>query len=363
MDGETASASGRGKVASLLGLAVAAAVLAAAYHSGWQPHLPALLKNATPVQAQAPTAPAAPARPTSPGTLKIDDDDQERGGIEAATPKEIAYQEQVRAFGIILPLERMVTLYNGAIAAEQQLKAANVKLAASQTANQRAQKLLKVFPSAAAQAEAAEAAVGIDGAAAETAKAQVEAVRTSALQDWGPVLGGAIASRTEPALSLVARKTCLVQLTLQPGADLAAPQRVTLTLGNGETATADLVSAATQADPRLAGASYLYTTAVTASTLTGATVSASFAKGEATPSIVIPPSAVVWLGGRPWLYVKTSAENFERKPIDADAIAAADGSYIVPAGHWPKDRSIVVAGAQALLSEETKSQRSDEDND
>lgn len=335
-------------------------MLAAAYHSGWKPRLPDFLKDGVAARSLAPPAqkPAA-----VPGTLKIDDDDQERGGIEAAAPKEIAFQEQVRAYGTVLALDRLVALYNSAVTAGQQLKAAEVKLAAARNATARAQKLVKVFPSAAPQADTAQAAESIDSAAVEAAKAQLETIMNTAVQDWGPVLGAAITARSELIENLLARKTCLVQLTLQPGAQIAAPQRAAVTLANGEAATADLISPATQADPRIASASYFYALPVSAGALTGATVSASLPKGEVKPSVVIPPSAVVWMGGRAWLYVKTGKETFERKPIDNDAIAAADGGYILPAARWANALPIVVAGAQALLSEETKSQRSDEDND
>lgn len=358
------SASSRASAVSLIGLALVAAVLAAAYHSGWKPRLPGFLKDGPKdgVAARGPVA-AAQKPATVSGVIKIDDDDQERGGIEAAAPKEIVFQEQVRAYGIVLALDRLVALYNSAITAGQQLKAAEVKLAASRIATARAQKLIKVFPNTASQADTAQAAEGIDKAAVEAATAQLETIRNSAVQEWGPVLGTAIATRSELMQNLLARKTCLVQLTLQPGAQIAAPQRAAVTLARGEAATADLISPATQADPRIAGASYFYALPVSANTLTGGTVSASLPKGEARPSVVIPPSAVVWLGGRAWLYVKTGKETFERKPIDSDAIAAADGGYVLPAERWANALPIVVAGAQALLSEETKSQRSDEDND
>lgn len=360
MDSGRQRSSSRAAALILLGLALVAAALAAAYYSGWHLRLPRLPGSEPAARAQ---APATAARPVVPGTLKIDDDDQERGGIEAAAPKEIAYQEQARAYGVILPLDRFVTLYNSAIAAMQQLKAAEAKLDASRTANVRAQKLLKVFPTAAAQAETAQAAESIDRAAVDTARAQVDAIRNTAVLEWGAVLGPGLAARSALAESLVGRKACLVQVTLQPGIAAAAPAQLDITLGNGETAKADLVSPATQADPKIASASYFYVMPVTASTLAGATVAAVLPKGEPKPSVVIPASAVVWMAGRPWVYIKTSAETFERKAIESDAVPAADGGYIVAKSRWPADRQIVTAGAQALLSEETKSQRSDEDND
>jgi len=234
----------------------------------------------------------------------------------------------------------------------------------SHAANQRAQNLLKVAPSAVAQAEAAEGAEKIDAAAVEAAKDQIEALGNVAAQDWGPVLGKAAAEHAPLAEDLVRRKSALVRLTLKPGAAVEPPERIKLGFAGGETAEAEFVSPATQTDQKLAGASYFYVMPPSPTALAGAGVTASLPKGEAKPSILLPSSAIVWQAGKPWIYVKAAEERYERKPLDDDAVPAADGGYIVPADDWPKGQSIVVEGAQALATEESKShKRLDEDND
>ena len=174
---------------------------------------------------------AAPEREEA--VVKLDAGGQEKGGIETAAPKETAYQGQARAYGAVLPLDRLTSLYNASLTASAQLKSAEVKLSASKTASERARNLLKVFPTAVAQVESAEAAARIDAAAVDTAQAELETVRNNAIQEWGAVLGQAIVARSPLAEGLVLRKTALIQLTLQPGASVAAPARISVTLGGG----------------------------------------------------------------------------------------------------------------------------------
>jgi len=295
--------------------------------------------------------------------VKLDPEGQEKGGIETEAPKTITYQDETRAYGVILPLDRLTSLYNSALTAAAQIKTAEIKLEASKIANTRAQNLLKVSPTAAAQAEIAEAAYKMDAAGLEAAQIQAETVSNTAIQDWGPVLGEAIASRSALAEGLVLHKTCLIQLTLQPGAVATAPAKIKVLLGSVATAEAELVSEATQADPKIPNASFLYTIPSMPSALAGMSVAALFPNGDAKPGIGIPPSAVVWQAGRAWMYVQDGTDRFERRAIGTEASPTADGGYVLPAESWPPDRLIVVAGAQTLLSEEAKSKSQPDEDD
>ncbi len=344
-----------------MGLTLLASVLAAAYvfATRWEAPKAVDDDDARPV-AQSAQAAAAKAA----GTVTLDAEAQGKGGIVAAAPKDVIYQEKARAYGVVLPLDRLTSLYNDASAAAQRLKAAEIKLSASQGANVRAQNLLKVFPSAAAQADAADAAAKIDAANVDAARDRIDALKNTAVQDWGSVLGPAIAARAPLAENLVRRQSALIQLTLQPGVEAQAPARIDVAFGTGATAQAELVSPATQTDPKIASASFLYVAPASPAALSGASVSAWLPKGEARASVVIPPAAVVWQDGKAWIYVKAAADRFQRKPLDDDATPTADGGFVLPADLWPQGQSLVVEGAQALVSEESKSLgKSDEDSD
>jgi hypothetical protein len=295
--------------------------------------------------------------------VKLDSEAQEKGGIETAAPREITYQGRARAYGVILPLDRLTGLYNSALTATLQFKSAEIKLEASKTANARAQNLLKLFPSSASQAELADATYKMDAAAVEAAQAQLEAARNAAIQEWGPVLGQAIVERSELAEQLVRHKIRLIQLTLQPGAVAEAPEKISVTFGGSSTAEADFISEATQADPKIPNVSFFYTIPGAPGALAGLTVAAMFPNGEARPGVDIPPSAIIWQAGRPWMYVQAGSDKFERRAIGEEAAPTADGGYVLPAASWPHDKLVVVAGAQTLLSEESKNQMQPDEDD
>ena len=288
--------------------------------------------------------------------VKLDAEGQEKGGIDTVEPKAAAFQAVTQVYGMVLPLDRLTTTYNTALIDAMQLRAVQVRAAASLTASVRANNLLKVFPNAQAQAETAAATAEIDATGVEAAKAQAEALRNSALQDWGETLGEAIVSRTELATDLVQRRTVLVQIAL--GQDRAAmpPKRIVVGVEGGGKAEGQLVAEATQSDPRFPGVAYSYVVPATAGFASGAVVTADLPRGEAQAGFDVPPSAVVWQAGKPWMYVRTAPTTFKRYEIDEAATPTTLGGYVVPARSLPGEKPIVTAGAQILLSQEMHSQ-------
>lgn len=295
--------------------------------------------------------------------VQLNRDGQEKGGIETLLPTPAPFQTRVRAYGTVLVLDKLTTLYNASLTDTAQLRIAETRESASRTAKERAQNLLKVFSTAKAQAEAAEAAYDIDSAGVDAAKAQIDALRNTAIQDWGPVLGPAIVARAPLAQRLVLRQTCLIQLSLQPGATAAPPRRISVALGAGTPLEGTFVSEATQADPKIQNIGFLYSVPVSSGLLPGASVLAYLTEGDVKPGVGIPSSAVVWQAGKAWMYLRTGADTFERRPLDETAAPTFDGGYVVPAKSVPHDTPLVVAGAQILLSQESRAQiPSDEDD-
>lgn len=287
--------------------------------------------------------------------VQLDRVGQEKGGIETAVPAPAPFQDQVRAYGTVLSLDRLTSLYNASLTDTAQLRAAEVKVSASRAVNQRAQNLLKIFSTAKAQAESAEAAYDIDRVGVDAAKAQIEALRNTAILEWGTVLGPAIVGREALAENLVLRKTCLIQLTLQPGAAMVPPRRVSLALG-GTSVEATFVSEATRSDPKIQNVGFLYALPASSGLLPGASVVAYLPTGYVKSGVGIPPSAVVWQAGKAWMYLRTARDTFERRRLDPAATPAPDGGFVVPAKSLPRDEPLVVAGAQILLSQESRAQ-------
>lgn len=297
-----------------------------------------------------------------PGLVELDLDGQEKGGIATAPPTPAPYQDLVRAYGTVLALDKLTVLFNQSLINVAQLGGAQAKSAASEVASERARNNLKVFTTAKAQVEAATGTSEVDAAGVEAARAQVEALRNTAIQDWGPVLGDAIADRTALARDLVRRKTTLVQLSLPSGAALTPPPRLAVSRGGAAPVEGRLISEATQTDPRVQGISYFYAVPASPGLLPGASVVASLPRAGIEPGLDIPSSAVVWQAGKPWMYLRTAPDAFQRHAIDEAAAPTRDGGYIVPARSLPEARPIVTAGAQVLLSQEMRAQIPEDDN-
>ena len=76
--------------------------------------------------------------------------------------------------------------------------------------------------------------------------------------------------------------------------------------------------------------------------------------------VIIPNSAVVWYAGKPWVYHKVSANQFSRLPINTDV--EIENGWFQQGNFQPSDE-VVTSGAQLLLSEEFKSQITNENDD
>jgi hypothetical protein len=75
--------------------------------------------------------------------------------------------------------------------------------------------------------------------------------------------------------------------------------------------------------------------------------------GNTKHGVEVPEAAVVRTGDRAWAYVQIAPTQFERRQLEVTSPVAR--GWFVPSGFVAGDR-IVVTGAQALLSEELKSQ-------
>lgn len=83
--------------------------------------------------------------------------------------------------------------------------------------------------------------------------------------------------------------------------------------------------------------------------------------GENQNGVLIPNSAVVWFGGKAWIYKKIDANNFVRIPINTER--PTNNGWFTQSKHiTPKDE-LVTNGAQLLLSEEFKYQIKNENED
>lgn len=288
-------------------------------------------------------------------SLTLDAPAQQNGGIRTAALAERSVRGAVTAYGTILDAAPLTALNNRYLDAKAALRMAEAKLAVSRAAYERAQALYKDRQSISqAQMQSAGGAFEVDEATEAAAQSRLATVVASAQQSWGPVLGQALLAGAPLVDDLIRRRAYLVKVTLSPGAALAqAPETASAILGGGQRVPLNYVSPATATDPQIQGMTYFYRAPAADGVLPGLNVVASLPVAPAADGVVVPESAVVWLQGKAWLYVRTGADTFTRRPIAPDR-PGPDGGYVVTS--LSPGTRVVVVGAQMLLSEEFRAQ-------
>jgi hypothetical protein len=164
---------------------------------------------------------------------------------------------------------------------------------------------------------------------------------------------GEIVQPGQPLLEITDFTEPLVRVVWQPDAPPSPPAslRVVALNATGTGVWARLLGPAPEADPLSRTPVYLYRAARSWPTARpGAPIEARFADPRvAEPGLVVPTDAVVQWEGLAWVYVARGRRRYVRVLINTDY--PVDGGYLVRAGISWGD-SIVVRGAQQLLSEE-----------
>ncbi|HVA41161.1 MAG TPA: hypothetical protein VNF49_10895, partial [Candidatus Binataceae bacterium] len=189
-------------------------------------------------------------------------------------------------------------------------------------------------------------------------QAQFNLLSQRLADEWG----GAIAAITPAARAamidaLIKRAAAIIRVAVPPGKSLAnLPARAEITmLGYSHPLAAHSIWYAPTVDPNLQGQGFmLHVEAQGFPLRPGAAATARLESSAASErGVVVPSAAVVRMGDASWAYVQTAPTRFERRAIPMRA-PVAEG-WFVSGGFAAGDR-VVVTGAQALLSEEFKSQ-------
>jgi hypothetical protein len=287
--------------------------------------------------------------------ITLDTAAQKNNGITTATLNNARHPQPLRAFGTVLDLQALTDLSNNSANARAQVQASRAKLAASQTAFERAQDLYKDQQNmSAAQVQAAEATFRTDEAGLASAQSQLHTLAVAAQLNWGPTLSQALLRATPLLTRLTTRRDVLVQVTLRPDQTLTQPPAgAWLELDDGSRRPLEFVSAATKTDPRIQGASFLFTAPATAGLLPGMSIVAFVPTTRIVEGVLVPPSAIVWAQGGAWAYFRTASNTFARRAVPTD-LPASSGGYVMQG--QTGNAEIVVQGAQMLFSEEFRAQ-------
>lgn len=279
--------------------------------------------------------------------VKLEEDALERATLEFAAVKVVSLRPQARAYGRVLDPEPLVALHD-------ELAGAEIAARNSGAQFERTRTLFEDDENASRRAlEAAEAQLRTD-------ENQARAIRNRIQLQWGEDIGAMKADDFNRLVqTLLARKASLIRADVPVGEGkwVEPPKEAEVLELSGGTnfVTARVLSRAPTANEALPGHGFLLLTPPGESAWRpGTRVTALLPLSvEPESGVLIPRSAVLRHTGETWVYVRAEPDKFLRRRITL-VHPTAEG-WFVREGVEPRTE-LVVAGAQALLSEELKAQ-------
>jgi hypothetical protein len=278
--------------------------------------------------------------------VELSRDEQARIGLETERVNAVTQSQEATAYGVVLDPAPLVAL-------DAELASTLAAVAASRADYERARLLhseqqnvsLKDFETARAKFQADQA--------------QFNLLNHRLADEWGMKISAmAPAERASLIDALTKRIAGIVRLSLPPGQSLSqAPTEARIAVLGYEThpLVTSSIWSAPNADSHLQGQGFLLEIEAQGFPVRPGTAVTGHLQspGTAKQGVVVPEPAVVTTGDRAWAYVQIAPTRFERRQLEATMPAAR--GWFVTSGFAAGDH-VVVTGAQALLSEELKSQ-------
>lgn len=289
---------------------------------------------------------------------------QAAAGIETRTLTATHRRPGFAALAEVTALGPLLEQRAAVLTARAARKAAQAQVAASSDSFKRLQALHADNGNISTRVLAeARAAHRVDVAHLAGAQARLETRLLKLSQTWGQALAGwalgAAAQSQWPAL--LERSQVLLLLTLPAGRVLAAGvDQVRVVAPGGAGRGAQVIGPAPGGSDLGPGPTWWLRTAAHG-LRSGMRLQARVPAAAAPQNgVVLPMAAIVWRAGRPWAYVLTAPETFERRPVVGEPTAA--GGWFVTRGFAAGD-ALVITGAQTLLGQELRGLIPEEDDD
>ena len=202
------------------------------------------------------------------------------------------------------------------------------------------------------------------------AELQLSNLQNAVKLQWGEFLSSVVFSNklTLHLANLLNRKNVLVLLSLPPESPTPAiGSSLNISpLNTSSIIKANYVSPAAQSDTNGYGKTFYYSAPAEQLRIGMRVAVEGNSSNKASSGVVIPNQAIVWYGGKSWVYFKqgkdkTGDDQFVRKPISTDTEVA--GGWFNQGIKEDDNSEVVISGAQLLLSEEFKSQIKNENGD
>jgi len=291
---------------------------------------------------------------------------QKQSEITTSLLKSGKHQSSVSSYGSVVSIDNLIDLRSRYLAAKADIEVLRTALTYNKSEFARLQALNqddknisdKVVATARSNIKADEAKIA---AAESSAKNIADSMR----QMWGDSLTQHATSleKSELLQNLISNQEVLIQITLP--FDAAEPAQnssimITPTAAPGQPIRALYLSRAPASSSTIQGKTYFYH-AKTKELRAGMQVNAvSATSAKVSDGVIIPNSAIIWYAGKSWVYKKTADDKFSRIPVVTDI--EIENGWFYQGSLKPNDL-IVTNGAQLLLSEEFKSQITNENDD
>ncbi len=292
--------------------------------------------------------------------ITLDQQTQRREGIRVAPVTQASMRAELRGSAVLLAVSDLATLRNSYVAARTKIERDQVDLGVSRSQYERTKTLyeqnqnmsLKAMQDAEASYRNNQAQVSADE---QEAKLQLDTVR----QRWGGVLADWIASNRATLDPVLEQREFLAQVIFPPGEVAKPPATLSLTAPGNRLVQGRFISSLPQVHAQIQGISFLYLVPDRTGLAVGMNLVVLVPVGQRLAGTVVPEGAIVWWQGKAWAYVESPANTFTRREVSTDN--PVTGGYFVPGSSFSPATKLVVAGAQALLSEEFRSQLKAED--
>jgi len=291
---------------------------------------------------------------------------QQQSEISASALKSSTHQASISSYGSVIGIDSLIDLRTRYLAAKADIEVLRTALTYNKNEFSRLQALNqddknvsdKVVATARSNIKADEAKIA---AAESSAKNTADSMR----QIWGETLTQYAISpnKSELLQNLISNQEVLIQTTLPFDADEPAEKSsimIAPTAAPSHSIRASYISRAPVSNSTIQGKTYFYR-AKTKELRAGMQVNAvSTTSSKLSNGVIIPNTAIIWYAGKSWVYKKTADDKFSRIPVSTDT--EVDNGWFYQ-GNLKAGDQVVTNGAQLLLSEEFKSQITNENED
>ena len=286
--------------------------------------------------------------------LTLDTHTQSQAGVTVTSLREVTSRGEMTAPAIVLSAQELVSARAGYTADQMNLEKARVNVGVSREEYDRLKVLYEGRQNASQKSvQAARGAFRLDQVDVEGARQSLALQVAAVRQTWGRVIARWITEDPAPLDRVFNQSEFLVQVTLPASAESSPPARITVEIAGSTQIEARFISPFPQVDPRVQGVGLLYITRNRLGLAPGLNLVAHIPSGPQMRGVVIPESAIVWWQGNAWVYQQTAPGRFVRRLVPTNT--PIENGIFLSSGFSPGDQ-IVVRGAQALLSEEFRSQ-------